>query len=81
MPRDAVSRTANVERNGGHKWVNKRLQSDSSVHVVKIINIRKIYVCTLYITSTLDNIAFSILLTIFFKKSLVVHSSVRNEFH
>ena len=23
MPRDAVSRTANVERNGGHKWVNK----------------------------------------------------------
>ena len=23
MPRDAVSRTANVERNGGHKWVKK----------------------------------------------------------
>ena len=22
MSRDAVSRTANVERNGGHKWVN-----------------------------------------------------------
>ena len=22
MPRDAVSRTANVERNGGHKWGN-----------------------------------------------------------
>ena len=22
MPRDAVSRTTNVERNGGHKWVN-----------------------------------------------------------
>ena len=22
MPIDAVSRTANVERNGGHKWVN-----------------------------------------------------------
>ena len=22
MPRDAVSRTANVEHNGGHKWVN-----------------------------------------------------------
>ena len=22
MPRDAVSRTANVERNGGQKWVN-----------------------------------------------------------
>ena len=21
MPRDAVSRTANVERNGGHKWI------------------------------------------------------------
>ena len=26
MPRDAVSRTANVERNGGQKWVNKRLK-------------------------------------------------------
>ena len=23
MPRDAVSRTANVERNDGHKWVNE----------------------------------------------------------
>ena len=23
MPRDAVSRTANVERNGGHKWDTK----------------------------------------------------------
>ena len=23
MPRDAVSRTANFERNGGHKWVKK----------------------------------------------------------
>ena len=22
MPRDAVSRTADVERNGGHKWIN-----------------------------------------------------------
>ena len=25
MPRDAVSRTANVERNGGKKWVNSSL--------------------------------------------------------
>ena len=25
MPRDAVSRTANVERNGGHKWVKNPL--------------------------------------------------------
>ena len=25
MPRDAVSRTANVERNGGHKWVKEIL--------------------------------------------------------
>jgi len=24
MPREAVSRTANVERNGGHKWVNTK---------------------------------------------------------
>ena len=27
VPRDAVSRTANVERNGGHKWVNTIQQS------------------------------------------------------
>ena len=25
MPRDAVSRTANVERTGRHKWVNEYL--------------------------------------------------------
>ena len=25
MPRDAVTRTANVERNGGHKWVKLNL--------------------------------------------------------
>ena len=25
MPRDAVSRTANVERTGRHKWVNMEL--------------------------------------------------------
>ena len=24
MPRDAVYQTANVERNGGHKWVRAR---------------------------------------------------------
>ena len=23
IPRDAISRTANVERNGGHKWVKE----------------------------------------------------------
>ena len=28
MPRDAVSRTANVERNGGHKWVKEDPQLD-----------------------------------------------------
>ena len=27
MPRDAVSRSANVERNGGHKWVKTNLES------------------------------------------------------
>ena len=31
MPRDAVSRTAEVERSGGHKWVKNRL---SGVRVV-----------------------------------------------
>ena len=30
MPRDAVSRTANFERNGGHKWVKRDFSSVSS---------------------------------------------------
>ena len=38
MPRDAVSRTANVERNGGHKWVNQVDERDQTprhlVHAV-----------------------------------------------
>ena len=29
MPRDAVSRTANVERNGRHKWDDKLFNKDS----------------------------------------------------
>ena len=29
MPRDAVSRTANVERNSGHKWVNTNADADT----------------------------------------------------
>ena len=29
MPRDAVSRTANVERNGGHQWVKINVQLTS----------------------------------------------------
>ena len=36
MPRDAVSRTANVERNGGHKWVKNvkmRLHSNLKARV------------------------------------------------
>ena len=28
MPRDAVSRTANVGHNGGHKWVNHLKQEN-----------------------------------------------------
>ena len=31
MPRDAVSRTANVERNGGHKWVNVQSQKTTAI--------------------------------------------------
>ena len=40
MPRDAVSRTANVQRNGGHKWVKwakkkvkKRMNEEHSVRI------------------------------------------------
>ena len=31
MPRDAVSWTANFERNGGHKWVNQIINRITSV--------------------------------------------------
>ena len=31
MPRDAVSRTAHVERNGGHKWVKIKFQRPAFV--------------------------------------------------
>ena len=31
MPRDAVSRTANVERTGRHKWVNNSLNMSSPI--------------------------------------------------
>ena len=34
MPRDAVSRTANVERNGGHKWV--KINMPLQVPVVQV---------------------------------------------
>ena len=37
MPRDAVSRTANVERNGGHKWVNIYMHQ-GGVQLPEIIN-------------------------------------------
>ena len=32
MPRDAVSRTANVERNGGHKWVKRVMTKHEYMH-------------------------------------------------
>ena len=34
MPRDAVSRTANVERNGGREWVG---EWDAGVHAMLFI--------------------------------------------
>ena len=42
MPRDAVSRTANVgtwlrKRNGGHKWVKVTLEGDTLENIVNEI--------------------------------------------
>ena len=36
MPRDAVSRTANVERTGRHKWVN-----EGGLETCRFINLYK----------------------------------------
>ena len=44
MPRDAVSRTANAERNGGHKWVKVcRLSISGSRMVLQEILIPGIF--------------------------------------
>ena len=46
MPRDAVSRTANVERNGGHKWVKLLIDSlrtlSGNVHELQYENKKKL---------------------------------------
>jgi len=36
MPRDAVSRTENVERNGGHKWVKEATSRQNNYGIVSI---------------------------------------------
>ena len=38
MPRDAVSRTANVERTGRHKWVNRVSATELNYdhHIIKL---------------------------------------------
>ena len=38
IPRDAVSRTANVERNGGQKWVNLMLY----IHAAEIVGLMQL---------------------------------------
>ena len=40
MPRDAVSRTANVERTGRHKWVNQQNQL-KTVHIESILRLTR----------------------------------------
>ena len=48
MPRDAVSRTANVERNGGHKWV-KGVPAMKEVTVGRCIPFELIYLFIYFI--------------------------------
>ena len=50
MPRDAVSRTANVERTGQHKWVN----SQYSEYYIEIIDTIETYICAFLIHITMD---------------------------
>ena len=38
MPRDKVSRTANVERNGGHKWVNAEWSPSPKTPTITVRN-------------------------------------------
>ena len=40
MPRDAVSRTINVERNGGHKWVKVCDSVDDQQTVFDLVKIK-----------------------------------------
>ena len=64
MPRDAVSRTANVERNGGHKWVNKQVKTNISAKFDG-------FICV-------ENVSVTIPLTIFSEKiwSLVIFNGL-----
>ena len=41
MPRDAVSRTANVERTGRHKWVKSRGRGKCSLRTILVDTILK----------------------------------------
>ena len=36
MPRDAVSRTANVERTGRHKWVKEQVKKNINIKYVTV---------------------------------------------
>ena len=45
MPRDAVSRTANVERNGGHKWVNGSSSYKPLRMVTDMIQLPEVWAC------------------------------------
>ena len=43
MPGDAVSRTANVERNGGHKWVNNTQCHDTQANLQNTFDYRSLF--------------------------------------
>ena len=43
MPRDAVSRTANVERNGGHKWVKIKFKENCNPNYLRSMPIKAAY--------------------------------------
>ena len=61
MPRDAVSRTANVERTGRHKWVKlymlivQKYQSYLSYEII-IFPYYNIYMCIFYLITQIKAI-------------------------
>ena len=49
MPKDAVSRTANVERKGGHKWVNLTAFYDQSAEMTLRLSMFKTFIAMSYL--------------------------------
>ena len=55
MPRDAVSRTANVERTVRHKWVKKEMQLSHSVYMILYHRFEFGYILIFFLTLDIDS--------------------------